>query len=73
MDPTAICCPQLACPARGQRGEGQLRIHSRQERRFLCTVCHKTFSRTKGPGCYRLRPAAETVRVVVTLLAHGGP
>ena len=73
MDPTAICCPHRACPARGQSGEGHLRIHARQERRFLCTVGPKTFSLTKGPGFYRLRTAAETGSVVVTLLAHGGP
>ena len=73
MDPTAICCPNLACPARGQRGEGNLRIHSRKDRRFLCTVCHKTFSITKGTAFYRLRTAAETMSLVVTLLAHGCP
>ena len=73
MDPTIVFCPNLACPARGQRGQGNVRIHSRKAQRFLCTECHKTFSATKGTALYRLRTPAETVALVVTLLAHGCP
>jgi transposase-like protein len=73
MDPTATFCPNWDCPARGQIGQGNIGIHSRQDRRFLCTQCRKTFSATKGTVCYRLRPSAETVILVVTLLAHGCP
>jgi transposase-like protein len=73
MDPTTVFCPNLACPARGQRGQGNVRIHSRKAQRFLCTECHKTFSATKGTALYRLRTPAETVALVVTLLAHGCP
>jgi len=47
MDPTAVFCPNLACPARGQAGEGNIRIHARTDKRFICTECHKTFSATK--------------------------
>src|SRR5262245_36013468 len=71
MDPTTVFCPNLACPARGQRGEGNIHIHSQKDRRFRCTECHKTFSATKGTVFYRLRIAAETVSLVVTLLVHG--
>jgi transposase-like protein/IS1 family transposase len=73
MDPTATFCPNWSCPARGQTGQGNIGIHSRKDRRFLCTECHKTFSATKGTALYRLRTAAETVTLVVTLLAHGCP
>ena len=73
MDPTTVFCPNLACPARGQIGQGNIGIHARQDKRFLCTVCRKTFSATKGTVFYRLRTAAETVALVVTLLAHGCP
>ena len=73
MDPTTVFCPNLACPARGQTGEGTMRLHSRQHQRFLCTACHKTCSATQGTALYRLRTAAETMRLVVTLLAHGCP
>jgi len=40
---------------------------------LLCTECRKTFSATKGTAFYRLRTSAETVSLVVTLLAHGCP
>jgi transposase-like protein len=73
MDPTTTFCPNLACPARGQSGQGNIGIHSRKDQRFLCTTCRKTFSATKGTAFYRLRTAAETVTLVVTLLAHGCP
>lgn len=73
MDPTQACCPNLDCPARGQRGKGNIGIHSRKERRFRCRQCHKTFTATTGTAWYRLRTAAAVVRLVVTLLAHGGP
>src|SRR5438105_8356058 len=73
MDPTTVFCPNLACPARGQTGQGNIGIHSQKEQRFICHACHKTFSATKGTAFYRLRTAAETVALVVTLLAHGCP
>jgi transposase-like protein len=73
MDPTTTFCPTLACPARGQTDRGNIRIHSRKDKRFRCTECHKTFSATTGTVLYRLRTAAETVALVVTLLAHGCP
>jgi transposase-like protein/IS1 family transposase len=73
MDPTATFCPNLACPARGQAGQGNIRIHSRKDKRFLCTECKKTYSATHGTALYRLRTSAETVTRVVTLMAHGCP
>jgi transposase-like protein/IS1 family transposase len=73
MDPATTFCPHLACPARGQVGQGTSRIHSRKDQRFMCTQCHKTFSTTKGTPFYRLRTPAETITLVVTVLAHGCP
>ena len=73
MDPARTFCPNLACAARGQTGQGNIGIHSRKEQRFICTECHKTFTATKGTALYRLRTAAETVSLVVTLMAHGCP
>src|SRR4029450_7349416 len=48
MDPTTTFCPNVACPARGQTGQGNIGIHSCKDKRFICTECHKTFSATKG-------------------------
>jgi len=73
MDPTTVCCPNLTCPARGQAGEGHVRLHSRKDQRLLCTACHKTCAATKGTAFSRLRTAAETVSLIVTWLAQGCP
>jgi transposase-like protein len=73
MDPTAVFCPNFDCYARGQIGRGNIGIHSQKEQRFICKACRKTFSATKGTVFYRLHTAAETVVLVVTLLAHGCP
>jgi transposase-like protein len=73
MDPTATFCPNRNCPARGQTGQGNIGVHSRKEQRFICHECQQTFSATKGTVFYRLRTSAETVVLIVTLLAHGCP
>ena len=73
MNPSTVFCRNTDCPARGQMAQGNIGVHSRKDKRFLCTVCRKTFSATTGTAFYRLRTAAETVALVVTLLAHGCP
>jgi transposase-like protein/IS1 family transposase len=73
MDPTTVFCPNWNCPARGQISRGNIGIHSQKEQRFVCHACRKTFSARKGTVFYRLRTSAETVVLVVTLLAHGCP
>jgi transposase-like protein len=73
MDPTTIFCPNWNCHARGQPGRGNIGIHSRKAQRFICHEGHKTFSATTGTVFYRLHTSAETVVLVVTLLAHGCP
>jgi transposase-like protein len=73
MNPKMVFCPNPNCPASGQPAQGNIGIHSRQARRFVCRVCGKTFSERKGTAFYRLRTDAATVTRVVTLLAHGCP
>lgn len=73
MDPATVFCPNPNCPARGQTGQGNIGSHSQKEQRCICHVCHQTFSATKGTALYRLHTSAETVGLVVTLLAHGCP
>ena len=73
MDPATTFCPHLACPASGQTGQGNIDLHSCKDQRFLCTECHKTCSARTGTAWYRLRTSAETVSLVVTLMAHGCP
>jgi transposase-like protein len=73
MDPASTFGPPLACPARGQTGQGNIGLHSRTDQRFLCTECRKPCTATTGTALYRLRTSAETVSLVVTLMAHGCP
>jgi transposase-like protein len=73
MDPTTVFCPHPCCHARGQTGQGNMGIHAQKEQRFICHACRQTFSARTGTGFSRLRPSAETVVIVVTVLAHGGP
>jgi transposase-like protein len=73
MDPATVFCPNRHCHARGQTGMGNIGIHSRKEQGCICHACQKTFSARTGTVVYRLRTSAETVVIVVTLLAHGCP
>ena len=73
MNPQTQFCHNLQCPARGQVGQGNIRVHSQIEPRYRCTRCGQTFAATKGTPFYRLRTAADVVTTVLTLLCHGCP
>jgi transposase-like protein len=73
MNPQTQFCHNPQCPARGQVGQGNIRVHSQMERRYRCTICRQTFAATKGTPLYRLRTAADLVTTVLTLLCHGCP
>ena len=73
MDPHSVFCPNLACPARGQIGKGNIGVHSRKERRYRCDVCGQTFVATKSTVFYRRRLPKEAIVLIITLLAHGCP
>jgi hypothetical protein len=63
----------MDCYARGQLGEGNIRIHSRKRARYRCIVCDKTFSARAGTIFFRRRTAEQTITQVVTLVSHGCP
>lgn len=73
MNPQERFCPNLACPARGRVGEGNIVIHSQKEQRYKCTVCKKTFGVRSGTVYYRLHYKQDLITVVIALLAHGCP
>jgi transposase-like protein len=73
MTPQAQWCHNAQCPTRGQRGQGNIHVHSRAERRYRCTTCGQTFAATKDTPFFRLRTAADVVTTVLTLLSHGCP
>jgi transposase-like protein len=68
-----VFCPNLACVARGQVGQGNIVSHGQARARYRCKICRKTFSTQAGTMFEGLRkPKALTV-IVVTLLAYGCP
>jgi transposase-like protein len=73
MDPHSAFCANPDCPARGQPGQGNIKVHSRKERRFRCTACGKTFAATTGTPFYRLHKDRSLFVTVITLLTHGCP
>ena len=73
MDASKQFCPNLACSARGQIAEGNIRIHSYRPARYRCLTCKKTFSARRGTIMEGLRsPAARVIRVII-LLCYGCP
>jgi transposase-like protein len=73
VDPQQQFCHNPACPARGRVGQGHIGVQSRQEQRYVCHTCGRTFAATTGTPFYRLRTAADQVTLVLTLLSHGCP
>jgi transposase-like protein len=73
MNPQAVFCLNIDCHARGQVGKGNIGVHSQAEKRYICHECEQTFADTKGTIFYRLRTDAQTVMLVITLLAWGCP
>ena len=73
MNPQEVFCPNMDCPARGQKGKGNIGVQSQQEKRYVCHECGKTFSARKGSMLYRLHTDASTVMLVITLLVYGCP
>ncbi len=73
MDPRRQFCQNPDCPDRGQRGRGNIRIHSQQAQRYRCRTCGRTFAATKGTPLNRLRTAADGVTLVLTRLCQGCP
>ena len=73
MDPQAVWCPNVACPARGQVGQGTIGGHSRAERRYHCRVCHTTFGARTGTLFHRRRTDEATISQVITLVSWGCP
>ena len=68
-----VFCPNMECPASGQTGQGNIRIHSKTRPRFKCQVCGKTFSARAGTLFFRRRTDEALITCVVTLVGNGCP
>ncbi len=73
MNPQAVWCPNLACPARGQLAQGNIGVHRRKEQRYHCTVCDTTFGARTGTPFHRRRTPEDTITQVITLVSWGCP
>ncbi len=73
MNPHEVWCPNLDCPASGQAGQGNVRVHSQAERRYRCQVCRKTFGARTGTIFHRRRTPEATITQVITLVSWGCP
>src|SRR5215212_9337862 len=73
MDPQAVWCPNLDCPARGQAGQGNIGVHRQKERRYRCHLCGKTFGARSGTIFHRRRTHEQTIILVITLVSWGCP
>ena len=66
-------CSNVHCPKRGQIGQGNLKLHSRNEGRLGCTECQRTFSVTTSTPFFGLKKEAELYQTTSTLLTWGCP
>ena len=73
VDTSTQCCPNQACPARGQRGAGTITLHDKQRRRYRCKICKQTLSEWCGTMFEGLHKPRELIIIVVMLLAYGCP
>src|SRR5262249_21144956 len=73
VDPTQAFCHNPDCPARGQLGQGNIKVHCHQTRRYVCRLCGKTFAASKGTPFYRLHKERPLFVTVLTLRVTGGP
>src|SRR5439155_25507739 len=73
MNASTQFCPNEACKARGQVGQGNLVIPGRKRPRSQCKTCGKTFSAKTGTMLEGQRKPTELIVIVVTLLAYGCP
>jgi hypothetical protein len=73
MNPQEAFCPNMACPARGQLGQGNVIGHGRTRRRYRCTVCRKTFSPRTGTLFHRRHTAIRLMVQIITLVSYGCP
>ena len=73
MDPTKVFCHNQDCIASGKLGLKNIGVHSIKQSRYICHICSKTFTDTKGTMFYRIRYPAEFVTQIITLLTFACP
>jgi transposase-like protein len=75
-DWSAFACPNPDCPAYGQRGQGNLRLHgwsskARNIRCLRCTTCGHHFSERAGTPLFRTHLPEDKALAIAQHLAEG--
>jgi transposase-like protein len=71
-----LACPNPDCPAYGQRGAGNLRLHGwsgrgHRIRCLHCATCGRDFSERANTPLFGLRTTEETLLAIARHLAEG--
>ena len=77
MKSEGLFCPNEGCRMYGRVGAGNIWGHGRYGRnlekgRYLCKVCGRTFSETRGTAFYNLRTSPGTVLRSLSMLVERG-
>ncbi len=75
-DYSHLACPNPDCPAYGQRGAGNLRLHGwsgrgQRIRCLRCVKCESDFSERANTPLFGLRTSEDTLRSIAEHLADG--
>lgn len=70
---TITILPEFRLPGKGQIGKGNIGVHSRKEKRYICHLCRKTFTYRQNTLFYRLRTDPQIILLVIALLSYGCP
>jgi transposase-like protein len=73
MNPERQCCHNPECEHRGLYDKGNIGVHSRKDKRYICHRCRKTFAATTNTPLYRKHYEHTIVAQVICLLAYGCP
>jgi transposase-like protein len=63
----------MECKSRGEIGQGNIVVHSKERPRYKCKTCGKTFSERAGTAVEGIRKPIELFVIVTSLLAYGCP
>ncbi len=73
MNASEQYCSNPYCALRGEKGQGNIRLHDLKRQRYRCRNCKVTFTERTGTVLEGLRTEASLVMLVLTLLAWGCP
>src|SRR5436189_6147060 len=73
MDASKQFCPNVECPSRGQRGQGNIVSHGTKRPGYKCKTCRKRCSARTGTALEGIRKPEELFVIGILLLAYVCP